>query len=201
MTDIAASVFDLLVAEEGLDQPSRWPGHMSGISLGRGYDLGYHTRQHFRMAWDRHLSAADIAMLETSIGVKGDAAAAMAPRFRRIRVTVEQANEVLARVTVPEWIATTRAAFPGFETLPADAQVALVSLTYNRGPGMGNRKNPKSWDQRREMRAIRQLVAGGCADKLRLIAQELRAMKRLWPTSKGLRDRREREARMVEGAA
>ena len=33
-------------------------------------------------------------------------------------------------------IERTRAAFPGVDALPADAQGALVSLVYNRGPGM-----------------------------------------------------------------
>lgn len=198
MTAFTDLVFSLIRDEEGLDQPSRWPGEQSGITLGPGWDLGYHSRAELREAWGRHLPASDLAMLDTAVGVRGLSAKAIAPRFVRIKITREQADEVLTRCVVPVWIETTRRAFPGYESLPAQAAAALVSLVYNRGPGMGDRKNPKDWDRRREMRAIRDAVL---RRDLHAIAAELRSMRRLWPASKGLRDRREREARMVENAA
>jgi hypothetical protein len=60
----------------------------------------------------------------------------------------------------------------------------LASLIYNRGASMDG-------DRRREMRAIREHLE---ARALLKVADEIEAMKRLWPNSKGLRDRRDREA-------
>jgi len=59
-----------------------------------------------------------------------------------------------------------------------------VSLVYNRGPEM-------SGDRRREMKAIQVHLAAGDFSE---VAVEIEAMKRLWPNSRGLRDRRDREA-------
>src|SRR5262249_40302876 len=89
----------------------------------------------------------------------------------------------------------TEAAFPGVDALPADAQGALVSLIYNRGPRMTDR-DPKVQD-RREMRAIRDAVLAG---DLKTIAAQLRSMKRLWEGKGlgGLLKRRDAEADLVE---
>ncbi len=48
-------------------------------------------------------------------------------------------------------------------------------------------------DRRREMRAIRDYLFAGEYDK---VAGEIEAMKRLWPNSRGLRERRDREANL-----
>ena len=102
--------------------------------------------------------------------------------------------------TLPQYIATTARALPGIERLPVNAQGALVSLVYNRGPGFGLQGQP-SWDKRREMRAVRDEVAK-TRPSLSAIAAQLRAMKRLWVNSDvpGLLTWREAEARLVEQA-
>ena len=76
--------------------------------------------------------------------------------------------------------------------MPPDAQGALVSLVFNRGPGMDG-------DRRREMRAVRDAVA---RKDLREIAGQIRAMKRLWEGQglDGLLRRRDAEADLVESA-
>jgi len=93
-------------------------------------------------------------------------------------------------------LARTRRAFPGFDVLPLDVQGALVSLVYNRGTRMTD--SPGTND-RREMRAIRDLVAGGMVAG---IAEQLRLMKRLWVGKglDGLLRRRDAEAALVESA-
>jgi hypothetical protein len=48
---------------------------------------------------------------------------------------------------------------------------------------------------RKEMRDIRDAVAAG---RINDIPAALRAMKRLWPEGNGLRDRRDREAKLFE---
>jgi hypothetical protein len=62
------------------------------------------------------------------------------------------------------------ATFPGVDQLPPNAQGALVSLVFNRGPGMYG-------DCRREMRAVRDPVV---RKDLPEIARQIRAMKCLW---------------------
>jgi hypothetical protein len=49
------------------------------------------------------------------------------------------------------------------------------------------------------MAEIKGLVRGGIA-KLSAIADEIESMVRLWPNSKGLRDRRMREAQIIRNA-
>jgi hypothetical protein len=77
------------------------------------------------------------------------------------------------------------------EKLPPDAQGAVLSLVFNRGASCAG-------ERRREMRAIRDELAGGLA--LARIAEQCEAMQRLWPEVRGLRDRRVREAGLVRGA-
>ncbi len=97
---------------------------------------------------------------------------------------------------ISPWVKPTIEAFPGMERLPAGAQAALISLVFNRGPGMKGRR-------RAEMRAIRELVAGyqeeNRAETLQEVAQQLKDMKRLWLGKglPGLLKRRDAEAEMV----
>ena len=69
----------------------------------------------------------------------------------------------------------------------------LASLVYNRGTSMTDSvTNPGS---REEMRQIRDAIIAG---RFAQVPDLLRRMKRLWPEPNGLRDRREREAKLFE---
>jgi GH24 family phage-related lysozyme (muramidase) len=107
---------------------------------------------------------------------------------------MSDAERVFLDRSVPTYAKQTATAFPGLEKLPPDAQGALISLVYNRGPRLADR-DPKVED-RREMRAIRDAVANG---DLQTIADQLRAMKRLWEGKQqgGLLKRRDAEADLV----
>ena len=107
-----------------------------------------------------------------------------------IKIPLEAAREVFFRHTLPRYAEQTRKAYPGVEKLPYDAQAALLSLIYNRGPG-------KRGSRRREMKAIEALVV---KRTLREIAEQIRSMKRLWADQglAGLLKRRDAEAAMVE---
>jgi GH24 family phage-related lysozyme (muramidase) len=181
---------DLILSFEGFDQPGHWPGASSGITLPIGYDLGYKTLAQFRSDWGHRLHPATMTRLERAIGVKGQAAKALAPQFRDIAISRAPAEEVFNRSTIPSFVAQTRRAFPGVERLPADAEGALVSLVFNRGASM-------TGDSRREMREVRDAVAAG---DLREIAAAIRRMKRLWEGKglAGLLRRRDAEADLVE---
>jgi GH24 family phage-related lysozyme (muramidase) len=71
-------------------------------------------------------------------------------------------------------------------------RTALVSLVYNRGARLEDRE---ARQERREMRAIRDLLAAGRFDE---VAAQFEAMTRLWDPAKvaGLIQRRRHEAKL-----
>jgi GH24 family phage-related lysozyme (muramidase) len=194
MEPLSDKARDLIFSFEGLDQPSDWPGGDSGITIGIGYDLGYVTADEFGSDWNDILSPADAQALSGVVGLKAAAAQDKAPLLKAIRIKESDAQRVFLERSVPVYQKQTADAFPGVDALPADAQGALVSLIYNRGPRMTDR-DPNVQD-RREMRAIRDAVATG---NLQEIADQLRAMKRLWEGKNmgGLLKRRDAEADLV----
>ena len=186
--------FALIVAAEGLDQPGKWPGGDSGITIGIGYDLGYVTVDQFESDWGPLLTEATREKLKSAIGLRGTKAKNKAPDFKSIRIKPEHAEAVFRERSIPLYTFRTEQAFPGVELLPLDAHGALVSLVFNRGTSMVDKAGE---DRRREMRAIRDAVP---RQDLREIALQLRSMKRLWEGKglDGLIKRREDEALLVE---
>jgi len=194
MTDKAKK---LILSFEGLDQPYKWSRGDSGISIGRGYDLGYVTPLEFAADWADYLPNNHIERLKKVCGLKGESARMVATKFIDIRITPESADAVFELNMLPKQIWRTIVAFPGVEELPDDAQGALVSLVYNRGPSMGTPNEDGTPDSRAEMRTIRDAVKFG---DLVTIAKQLRSMKRLWVGKglDGLLRRRDAEAALVE---
>lgn len=199
---ISEKALQLILEFEGMDQPSRWPGQASGISLGHGYDLGYHTHDDLMGDWGGHLTADHLSQLATAIGKRGSAAKNIASRFRHITITKSAAASVFSHSTVPKIRLWALKTFPGILTLPPDAQGALTSLVYNRGTSMEG-------ERRREMREIRDTVASSAltvSEKTARIAAILRAMKRIWPSKQrasghpGICRRRDAEAALVEAS-
>lgn len=171
-----------------------WPGGVSGITWGIGYDGGHQTARDIRSAWAAH---AEVERLAGTAGIVGDRARSALPVYRDILTPFPLAYNVFADTSLPAYRTSTRAAFrvASFDTLPADAQGALVSLIYNRGASMTGSRNA-------EKRDIRD-VCLPTAD-VRCIATKLRAMCRLWagtPNGQGLCNRRQDEARLAESAA
>jgi hypothetical protein len=189
---ITDQALDLILEAEGLDQPGKWPGEASGITLGVGYDLGFATAQQFEEDWSDYLSSEQIDRLKTAIGVSGQDARVIAPQFSDIKVKWDDAVAVFKHRTLPLYSERTETALPGVDQLPANAQGALVSLIFNRGTAMVG-------DRRKEMRAVRDAVAQG---DLQEIANQIRAMKRLWVGKgvDGLLKRRDAEADLVESS-
>jgi hypothetical protein len=167
-----------------------WPGAASGVTWGVGYDGGHQTRQVIARDWVVHPHAPELA---TTSGIVGTRARAALPAYRHILTPLPMAQDVFADSTLPTYAALTERTFrDGWDRLPADARGALVSVVFNRGASMRG-------DARREMRALRdECVPAG---DLHCIAARIREMKRLWPTLRGLRDRRESEAVLVENAS
>src|SRR4051812_34134938 len=112
---ISPKALQLILRNEGLDQPAEWPGGASGITIGIGYDLGQETEEQFRSDWSDLLSADVITSLCKAIGVKGEDAKKLAPSFKRIKIDRQAAAVVFSERTAPRFEALTRSAFPGFD--------------------------------------------------------------------------------------
>jgi len=183
---------DLVLRNEGLNQPGEWPGGASGITLGYGYDLGYISQQRFLADWGSILFVSEMRRLNRAVGKVGKEAAEVAPQFKEIHITKSQALEIFLARSVPRYWGMTCVAFPRVALLPSHVQGALFSLVYNRGGSM-------TGERRREMRAIQKAVASKDTEE---IARQIRSMKRLWIGQglDGLLTRREEEACLVEMA-
>lgn len=168
-----------------------WPGGESGVTIGIGYDLGYMSKQAFTETWGGLLSASDMQTLLPVIGLKGEKAHKALAGCKSVKISYDKAIQVFYHTVLPACAKDTRKALPGVQKLPPDAQGALLSLVYNRGPLINDT------DKRKEMKAIVPLVTKG---DLAGIAAQLRSMKRLW-TAKGLISRREKEAVLTENAS
>ena len=167
-----------------------WPGLSSGVTIGVGYDLGFQSN--FEVDWAGLLSPQQIAALRPCVGKKGQAAADAIAQLSGVVIPWQAAWAAFIRKTLPQEISSTRLAFARTETLPALCLGVLVSLVYNRGPQL---TDPPGSDARKEMRDIRDAVAAG---RFVDVPAALRSMKRIWPEGNGLRDRREREAKLFE---
>lgn len=204
---IPQKAIDLILEEEGIDQPGRWPGGGSGITLGYGCDIG--TDPASLDFWVGILDSDQIDRLRTAKGITGRSAAQIQTRFHDIKVTEAQARDVFMRQSLPREERLTTAAFPGSENLPGLVFGALVSLVYNRGTSLDPRD-----DRRREMRAIHDAIVNSQQNAegedpqirqnnlLRFIAGQLRFMKRIWVGQglDGLLKRRDAEADLVASA-
>ena len=170
-----------------------WPGGDSGITIGIGYDLGYVTLTKFMSDWSDVLDHGSIQKLSSVIGLKGSAAKnKLTKTVKDVIVPINIAKIVFYTRSLPIYAKATSLLYPGIELLPPDAQGALLSLVYNRGTGI-------SGATRTEMFNIKEWVV---QQNLSKIAQEIRAMKRLWIGKglDGLLTRRDKEANMVENA-
>ena len=186
----------LFIDNEGLNQPYRWPGGNSGITLGYGYDLAHHTTRELLKDWGPFLTSNQYSRLCRAIGQSGINASGLAGTYLDIKITRNMALTVFTNASIPKYWALTQAAFPNVDKLCPQARDALLSLVYNRGSDTDG-SNPR----RKEMDNIEQILADGVqAGDYAAIARELRSMKRLWEGKHldGLIRRREEEARLVE---
>ena len=177
-----------IVKEEGCPEHPYWPGGASGVTIGIGYDLGYHTANEFVGDW-LALDEPTRSRLALCCGSKADTARALVSdaTIRNLVIPIATAQSVFQDISLPKYCGLTETAFPGVGGLCPAAQAALVSLIYNRGASMQG-------DRRTEMRAIVPLVAAqdyaGIASQLTLMGD------RLWP-HQPLAARRHREAALV----
>ena len=169
-----------------------WPQGQSGVTIGIGYDLGYNSVTQIREDWSGKLGEQAVERLTVVSGLKGEAAKQVIGGIKDIEVPLEVAEQVFYESTLPRYAKQTLKAYPEVEKLHPDAQVALLSLVYNRGTKM-------TGSSRKEMAAIVPLVK---QQDYAEIAAQIKALKRLWKGKNltGLIKRRDDEAKLVINA-
>lgn len=193
-TKVASAAADLIIRWEVASEATYtkryrrplWPGGASGVTWGVGYDGGHQTKTAIGHDWSSH---PRVAILSTTSGVVGLPAKQLASGLHDVTTPFGYARDVLINSTLPAFTSAARRALgEDFERLPPNAAASLISLGYNRGWSMAG-------DRNREKRVIRDDCVP--AADVQCIATQLRAMKRLWPDVRGLRDRRDDEARVA----
>jgi len=175
-----------------------WPGEQSGVTIGVGYDAGYVNKTEFTNDW-KDLPKETFDRLYRVVGIKGYQAKELARRLKDIVIPWELSVKVFMNKTVKKFYDLTQKTFPNFDKLPEDAKGGLVSLVFNRGAALEG-------DRRREMKAIRDIMAKAqIFDEKNLfqIAEQIRKMKRIWmggSIEKGMSRRRDAEAKIIEEA-
>ncbi len=164
-----------------------WPGHASGVTIGIGYDLGYHSASLIAQDWEHHPHAVRLA---TAAGITGPLARDQARQLADITVEYGLARQVFDQTSVVIHHRIARRVFrpQHFDALPCNARGALVSLVFNRGGSL-------TGERRREMRHIRDVCLP--AQDVQCIATQIRAMTRIWigtDIERGMRNRRHAEA-------
>ena len=162
-----------------------WPGEASGITIGVGYDLRF-SYDIFEADWGDKLTDEARAALTSHLGKLGSKATADA--LSGIRILWSLSWQVFVSRSLPGQVDKTRQTYPTFAQLPALCRSVLVSLVFNRG---GRLEDTPGQDTRREMRTIGDLLGQNEIDE---VPEQLLSMRRVWPNSRGLRARREREA-------
>ncbi len=181
-----------------------WPKGASGLTIGMGYDLKYHTADELRRDWGGVLSPEQIQRLEAytvTINKKGKRVPpkkkpnkAALKATRDIEVRYKDAVKVFEDNIQPKWESTAYKVFPGLEHMDPYTKAAVVSMVYNRGGGLGKKKSLR----RKHFMEIKEAVI---KRDTRGIAATLRAMKAEHTNpanKKGLHRRREAEAKLIE---
>lgn len=166
-----------------------WPGDKSGITIGIGYDLQFYDEAGFRADWGQRLPEECITQLLPVLGQVGSVA--LLATVRALVVPLPAAVGAFVTRSLPKYMDQTRSIYPQFDALNESQRTALVSLVYNRGPRLADRKP----DDRKEMRAIQQLLADGDLDA---VPEQFESMTRLWSDG-GLIKRRKDEAALWRG--
>jgi hypothetical protein len=167
-----------------------WPGGQSGITIGIGYDLGYHTKDQVTNDWGSKVSPLTLSTLLLCCGRVGAFAKAYLPSVY-VNIPYAVAINVYENTDIPEYSKLVLSTFSNCDMLSEDSFGALVSLVFNRGASMTD--SPPGSNNRLEMRQIRDAMATCHFD---VIPTYFRNMERLWVN--GLVERREKEAQLFQ---
>lgn len=176
-----------------------YPGSHSGITIGIGYDLGYHDATQVVMDWRDVISRDDLEKLLSAVGLRGPEAKEKLPEVHSVYIPLWTAKKVFLERSLPLYAKEALDVYPDMDRLLPDAAGGILSLVYNRGASVIG-------STRREMYNLRALIQ---KENYTGMAREIRSMKRLWDGVSddgregriaGLLTRREEEADLVENA-
>ncbi len=183
---------------------TRWPhypGGASGITIGVGYDLHFHSQSELMTSWRDFLSATTLQELSKDIGKRGSDERANALKAMAIEVPFYAAWQVFVGETLPQFYKKTLHVYPSLAHLPPSCRAVLVSLVYNRGPALSgeNRQemaNIRQWLDKAEVARTQGKTSAEVCQLLLPVADELLEMKKYWPVTSGLVKRRQLEANL-----
>jgi GH24 family phage-related lysozyme (muramidase) len=169
-------------------QNPHFPGGSSGITIGLGYDLGYHTEDEIRRDWSSYISSVNLSRLIKVARLKGNIAKSNVNSLKDIKITYNDAFKVFIEVSYPKYVNQTISIYPELNKLHSSAIGALVSLVYNRG-------NSVNGANRVEMKELQTCIKNS---NYECMSDTIIKMKRLWVNTnlKGLLSRRDWEASM-----
>ena len=185
-----AEVSDAVTYRKKFQTPCA-PPRPSGITIGIGYDCAFVTPSELRADWQEALPAGAIDRLVPVCGKEGSED--LRELVKDVVIPLDAAMTVFARRSLVRFVDRTRGIYPQIDALPPARRTALVSLVYNRGTRLTDREPARQ--ERREMRAIRDLLAAGAHDA---VAAQFESMTRLWDPARagGLIRRRREEAKL-----
>lgn len=197
---ISKDAFNLIIEFEVTSQEHyekrlrapEWPGESSGVTIGIGYDVGQTKASVFESDWKDVIDDRMFDALRATVGITGPPAKARARALKGVvDIPWEKALKVHTERVVPRWVGLVKAKLDNTELLNEDCLGALVSLTFNRGVGGYISGKPRF----QEMVLIKECMAN---KRFREIPDLILAMRRLWPGTAGLQDRRRREAKFFK---
>ena len=160
----------------------------SGITVGIGYDAGMVSALTIRKDWTSVIPKNMVDALEKVAGLKKYNAVRALPIVKNVHIPVEAALQVFYNNTIYKYAGQALSIYPNLPNIHPVEQAVLTGLVYNRGKSL---EGPR----RKEMKELVKYIA---QDDDKKMADTIRAMVRLWPDLRGLRDRRRLEAALVE---
>lgn len=179
-----------------------WPGYSSGITIGCGFDLGYHTAGEFAAEWQARLAPSAFERLSATVGFrttepdrarKVERAKALVRSLSDIVVAWPVAIDQFDNAKLPKLVRQLHDALDNLDRLHPHSRGALLSLVFNRGASFR-----AGGDRFIEMREIRAAMQAGTRRSFATIPGLLRSMKRIWGADSSLSKRREGEAKLFE---
>jgi hypothetical protein len=126
------------------------PAEGSGITIGIGYDLGQVSPAQFESDWGDLLDKETMARLRPYVQNPNPTQADLA-QLNGIKIPWDAATKEFEQRTLPQAIQDTSAIYPQLDDIPSESQAALVSLVYNRGNDL---KDKRGYLPKGDMRAI-----------------------------------------------
>ncbi len=180
----------LIQDAEGYDGRPALPDlRYSGCTWSYGYDAHQNSSARIQGDWAA-LPASQPTRLAGTQPYYGKSAVSPCKAVHDVVIPRPIGTKVFIDVDMARTFADCLRAFPGFDKLRPNAQSALASLVYNRGPSMIGQS-------RSEMRAIRDAVP---KQDYAEIAIQLRVMVRVWAGTSifnGMKNRRIAESKLV----